>query len=56
MQFKPPLNKTGAIEVYFQSLDLNIDKNQTVFFLHISKVKGFFRFSETVLGKEIENL
>ena len=46
MQLYKSLDETGVIKVYFPSPDVNTDKEQTVFYLAIDKVRGIFSFSE----------
>ena len=46
MQFYKSLDENGCIKVYFQSPDINTDKEQTVFYMTVTKVRGVFSFSE----------
>jgi len=55
MQFDKSLHEAGRIKVHFPSSDGNTEKDQTVFYMAIAKVQGFFQFSETVQRKQIES-
>jgi len=55
MQFRKQPSEAGRIDVYFPSSDGNTERDQTVFYMAIAKVQGFFQFSESVPKKEIED-